>query len=161
MTWMTWGTPSIPQPAWMADHKMTHSSHGWKKWVSPMTNWNQNIKCVAVMKYPTEMVSLLWFHIPFLQKKKPQLGLFASRRAEPDAKTTSWQVPGTNIEVVLLATSVTCHRTRPSRAYCRTGWVGKTWDMRSMCCLTFELLDEIKTVPSLFTLKYSREMIWF
>lgn len=28
------------------------------------------------------------------------------QRAEPDAKTTSWQVPGTNIEVVLLATSV-------------------------------------------------------
>ena len=29
-----------------------------------------------------------------------------ARRAEPDAKTTSWQVPGTDIEVVLLATAV-------------------------------------------------------
>lgn len=28
------------------------------------------------------------------------------QRAEPDAKTSSWQVPGTNIEVVLLATAV-------------------------------------------------------
>ena len=28
------------------------------------------------------------------------------RKAEPDAKTTSWTVPGTNIEVVLLATAV-------------------------------------------------------
>jgi len=95
---------------------------GEKKWVFFHDEQEAKcLKCVAVMKYPTEMVSLLWFHIPFLQKKKPQLGLFTSRRAEPDAKTTSWQVPGTNIEVVLLATSVTCHCTRPSRAYWRTG----------------------------------------